>query len=157
MEGEDEQKIQHDVQRCGQNQEIEGPLGVAHRPEDPCAHVVEHEPEDAGEVDGKIGPGLGEHLRRGLHEPKHQRRHAHADGREQHAQNGGHDQGRIDRVADLFLLLGSVILGDDHARAGGQAHEEADEHVKDRGHGAHGGEGLLPYVVAHHPGVHGVI
>ena len=62
-----------------------------------------------------------------------------------------------DRVADLLRLLGPVVLGDDHARPGGQAHEEADEHVDDGVHGAHGGEGLLPHVVPHHPGVHGVI
>ena len=41
--------------------------------------------------------------------------------------------------------------------AAGQAHEGADEHIDDGGHGAYGGEGLLADEVAHHPGIHHVV
>ena len=152
-----EDEIQHDVQAGRQDQEVEGPLGVPHRPEDAGTDVVEHEAEDAGKVDGQISLRLGEHLRRRLHESEHQGRHGYADAGEQDAQHGGHGQGRMDRIADLVGLLRPVVLGDDHPRAHGQAHEEADEHVDDGIHGAHGAECFLAHVVAHHPGVHRVI
>ena len=156
-EDQHEEKVQGDVERGGQNQEVEGALGVAHGPEDACAHVVEHEAEDAGKVDGEIPPRLGEHLGGRLHEGEHIGGHPYAHGREHHAQQQRHHQGGVDRFLDLVLLFGAVVLGDDHARARGQAHEEADEHVQNGVHRAHGAEGFLAHVVAHHPGVHGVV
>lgn len=63
----------------------------------------------------------------------------------------------MDGFLDLPEPPGTVVLADDHTGTGGQAHEEANEHVHNGTHRAHGGECLVADIVAHHPGIHHVV
>lgn len=44
-----------------------------------------------------------------------------------------------------------------NAGAGGQAHEKADQHIDNGAHVAYGRVGVVGGVVAHHPGVNGIV
>ena len=59
----------------------------------------------------------------------------------------------------LYILhaLGTVVLADDHACAGGKTHEKAHQHVDDGANTADGGVGFVAYEPTHHPGVHHVV
>ncbi len=127
-----EQQIQHRVHHGGHQQEVEGAAGIAHGAEDAGAHVVEQQSHDAGEVDGQIGRLVRSHLRGGLHQAEHQRRHGDAGGGEHHAHQQRQQHGGVDRLVDLFLPAGAVILADDHAGTAGQSQEKADERVDNR-------------------------
>ena len=152
-----EQQVKSGIQHGGHQQEVEGTPGVAHRPEDAGAHVVDQQSHDAGKVDGQVGGLLRRHLRRGLHQAQHQGRHENAGCGEHDAQQERQHHGGVHRLPHLFLPLGAVILADDHARAAGQPQKEADQHVDDGRDGAHGGECLVADEVAHHPCVHHVV
>lgn len=157
VEPDHKQQVQPGIQHRRHHQKIEGPPGVAHGPENAGAHVIDQQARDAGEIDGQIRRGLRQHLRRGVHQVQHGRDQGQAQGRERRAQHQGQHHGRVDGIPDLFGPVGPVILADDHPRAAGQAHKEADEHIDDGPHGAHGGKGLVGHKVAHHPGVHHVV
>ena len=64
----------------------------------------------------------------------------------------------MDGLADLLGLLGPVVLGHHHRRAGGKAHEKAHQQI-DEGPGAaaNGGQGLLAHEISHDDGIGGII
>ena len=157
IKGQDEHQIQHRIHNGTDHQEIEGPLGIAHRPEDTRADVIEHQTQNAAEIDGEIGGGFWQHILRGLHQPQHKGCHAEAHASEDHAQNQGHGDGGMDGFFHLVVPFRTVILADDHARTGRKAHKETDEHIDNGAHGAHGGVSLVADKLTHHPGIHGVV
>ena len=48
----------------------------------------------------------------------------------------------MDRLVEHLAVFGAEKLADDNAGAGGEAGEEADQHVDDRGDRPDGGEGF---------------
>ena len=63
----------------------------------------------------------------------------------------------MDCVMDLVQLFGTVVLADDHTGAGGQAHEETDEHIDNGSYRSYGGVSLVADIIADDPGVDGVV
>ena len=79
-----------------------------------------------------------------------------------HRQDGArHERQRrrgVHHPGEGLTVPSAVLLGDDHCGAGGDAHEEAQNQVDDRGRGsAHGAQGVHANEIAHHQGVHGVV
>ena len=113
-EHQHQQQIQHDVAPGGGDEEVQGPAGVPHRPENAGAHVIDQQARDAGKIDGQIRRGLRQHLRRGVHQVQHGWDQSQAQGRERRAQHQGQHHGRVDGIPDLFGPVGPVVLADDH-------------------------------------------
>ena len=157
MEPQHEKEVQHRIQPGGYDEEVEGTAAVAHGPENSGTHVVDQQAHDAGEIDGEIGGGLRHDLRRRVHKTQQEGCQSQAQPGKGDAHKKGDHHGGVDGLGDLAVALGTVVLADDHTGAAAQAHEKADQHVDDGPHTAHGGEGLVGHVVAHHPGVHHII
>ena len=157
VKDQNEHQIQNGIHDGADHKEVEGPLRVAHGPQDSGTDVVEHQAHDAAEVNTQVGGGFRQNIGGGVHQPEHERCHGQTDAGEQNAQNEGHGQGGVDGAAHILVALGTVVLADDDTGTGGQTHKEADEHVHDGADGAHGGVGLVADIAAHHPGVHHVV
>ncbi len=57
----------------------------------------------------------------------------------------------------LFLVVGPVVLSDDHAGADGYSVEKQHQGIDDNRGGAYGCQGLFAYKVAYHQHIHGVV
>ena len=151
------QQVKRRVHHGGHYQKVEGAAGVAGSLQNAGAHVVQQQAHDAREIDGQVRGLVRRHLRGGLHQVQHQRRHGDARAGENHAQQQRQENGGVYRLMYLFRPVRTVILADDHAGAAGHSQKEADEGVDNGPHGAHGGERLIADEIAHHPGVHHVV
>ncbi|CDC72375.1 putative uncharacterized protein [Oscillibacter sp. CAG:155] len=150
-------QIQRDVQKRRYRQEAQCGAAVAQSPQDtgvevvadgahqPCAHHREIEPGVI--VGGGVHPQQKEN---GLHQSHCQQRHR--DGADRKSGVDG-----VHRVPDPVQLPGAVKLGDDHCAAVGKAHEQRREHENHRKADAHGRQGRVAHVLAHHPAVHHVV
>lgn len=128
-----EQQVQPHVHKAADNENIQGPPGIPHGPENGRAHVVDHAGDHGkiykAKVQGRVGHGV---LRR-AHQAQHKGGGGKAKHRHQRPAEGGEDEGRVHRLGKVLLLPGPEILGDDHRRPGGQAREKADEQIQDLG------------------------
>ena len=157
VENDHEQQIQNGIDhRCG-HQKVKGTAGVAHGTQDACAHVIEHQTGHAGEIDRQVGGRLAKDLAGGLHKTQHDGGHGYAEDGKENGHDNGQGDGSVNRVLNLIIFFGSVILRDHHARAAGQSHERTDEHVDDGRYRAHSRKGGIADVVSNDPGVHGVV
>ena len=157
-EGDDEEHVQDHVEPAAHHQAEEGEAGVADGAEDPGAHVEQEQEDGAQEVDALIDQRKAEGVRRGLQQGQQLGREQAHQGAHAQAQQGAHPIGHGHGRGDPVVLLGPVELGDDHRRAAGQGHEEADDQVdQDGGAAAHRGEGRSAHELAHHEGVHRVV
>ena len=158
LEGYHKEKIQRHVQQGAENQEVERPLGVAHRPQNAGAHVVHQIEHHAGEINPDIGQGVVHNLLGGTHNSQGNGRKQQAHNRKQQAAGNAQRHRGVYGQACLSGTPGPVILGDNDRRAGGKAHEKAGEQVQNgAGGAAHGGQGLFAHKLAHHHGVHRVV
>ena len=64
---DDEEQVQHHVDDAGEEQEVQGPLGVPHRPEDGRAEVIQHHHGHAAEVDAHVQHRLVDDVLGGAH------------------------------------------------------------------------------------------
>ena len=60
-------------------------------------------------------------------------------------------------LAEAFVIMGAVPLGNHHRRAGGQACAEAHDGIDNRSRGADRRLGFLPDELAHHQGIHRIV
>ena len=72
MESQDKEQVQENIQDAGEDQEVQRPFRISHRPEDAAAHIVEEKAGDAGKVDTEVQRRLVEYIGRGLHETEHE-------------------------------------------------------------------------------------
>ena len=63
----------------------------------------------------------------------------------------------MDGQMEVFLVLGAVVFGDQHAGAQGGALQQTDDHKDQVGRGADGGQGLFADEVADDQRVGGVV
>ena len=157
LQHQDEEQVQRDVKKAGEDKKIQRPGGVAHGAENAASHVVDEKTRDPTQVDAQIDRGLRHHVLRRAHEVQQGPHQGYAQQGEEQAQykSGGH--GGLDGAVELVHVPGAEVLADDNARADGEAVEEKDHHIDDHGGGADGRQGLLADEVADDDGVHRVI
>ena len=80
-----------------------------------------------------------------------------AQKRQQYAAAQGEGKVRMDGGADLFIVLGPEILGNDDARADEQTHKKACHHKNEVAAAGHSGQSLLAHKFAHDDAVHRVV
>ena len=150
-------QIQRDVQKGRHRQKAQRGAAVAQSSQDARVEVVADGADEAGTYHREVEPGVviggivhPQQKEDGLHQPHRQQRHRDgADGK------GGVDG--VHRVPDPVQFPGAVKLGDDHRAAVGKAHEQRREHEDHRKADAHGRQGRVSHVLAHHPAVHHVV
>ena len=137
----------------GYKQEVQGPLGVPHSPQDSRAKVVEHAGGHANEIDAHVQAGLVQHLFGGAHQLQHGRRQGDADNQHNAAKNQAGQHRGVHRLPQGLGIAGAVILGHQHVCAHGKTDEQVDDQV-DKGAGrAHRRQGLGPHELPHHDDV----
>ena len=150
-------QVQNDVQEGGDDQVLQGAHGVAQAPEDAGEDVVEPAARDAQEDDLHIADAHVVGLLRGAQHSEHGGGHrCPKDHHEEGGDEGEHHAG-AHGVAELLLLLRAEVLGHHDARPGGDAHEEDNQQVQRGPAPAHGGQGVVPHVLADDDGVGGVV
>ena len=85
MENDDEDQVQDDVHHAGGEQEVQGAFGVAHRPQDGRAEVVEHGGGHTDEIDPHVQRRLIQHVVRRAHEGQKRLCQKDADENQDHA------------------------------------------------------------------------
>ena len=130
---------------------------VAHCPEDRRAHVVDQKARDSAEVDSQVYVLLEGDLGRGLEDLQDERDYQLPGYGENGAENQGDGHEGMGGPVDVLLVLGAVVVRDYDAGSAGEAHEEADCEIGDRGKRSDGGEGVLSDEVAHDPCVDRVV
>ena len=129
----------------------------AQAPEDAGEDVVEPAARDAQEDDLHIADAHVVGLLRGAQHSEHGGGHrCPKDHHEEGGDEGEHHAG-AHGVAELLLLLRAEVLGHHDARPGGDAHEEDNQQVQRGPAPAHGGQGVVPHVLADDDGVGGVV
>ena len=157
MESQDKEQVQEDVQDAGEDQEVQGPFRISHRPEDAAAHVVEEKAGDAGKVDSEVQRRLVEYIGRGLHETEHEIGAGQEKYGKQQTKGKGGPHGGLYGAVEQFVVFGSEIFADDHRSSDGEPIEEKYGHVGDHGGGTDGGQGLGPYEIPYDDGIHRIV
>ena len=147
---DDEEEIQHDVDDSRQGEEVQRPLGIALRPQQGGAEVVDHGGRHAQEVDPQIQRGQIQHVLRGLHpdqdgpgtEDAHHCQHQAADDAQQ--------DGGVDYPVERVSISGAVVFGRQGIGTHGQAHKQVGQQADQRGVGPHCRQGVIPGPAAHH-------
>ena len=157
MEAQHQHQVQHNVAHRRGDKEVERPLEITHGTEHAGAHVVHHVGDHAQEVDSQVQLRAGEGVlsgAQGLQGPGCEQKARH---REERADDQGEEHGGVDALVEVLPAPCTVVLGDGHHRAAGQACEDAHCQVDQRTCGAHSGQGYLAHKAAHHQGVYRVI
>ncbi len=155
----DHQKdIQNNVYQAASHQEVQGPAGIPHRPENAGAHVIDKVGDDAQKVDSDIGNGVGKDIGRGVHGDQGHGGDDPADNHEGKSPRQRKGHGGVDGPLCAVAVPGAVELRDDYRRAGGDTHKQPHQKVDEgAGSSAHRGQGLLAHKPPHNHGIGGVV
>ena len=114
---QNEEEIEHDIEKAGEDQEIKRPSGISDRPQDPAAHVVDEEPGDPGKIDLKIDRRIPHDVLRGRHQEQHGPDRQHSRGRKEDPGDQGHGDRRLHGFVQDLQVLRPVLLADHDAGA----------------------------------------
>ena len=149
--------VQHDVQQAGDNQEKQRENAVTQAAQDAGEDVVQRAAQDAQEDDLQVGDSAGGNGFRGLDHGDERGGGQVAHHGHQQARGQGQGDGAAHHLVQGGAILRAEVLGGQDARAGGDAHEQHQQQVKDGACGTHGGQGGIADIPAHDNGVHRVV
>ena len=152
-----EQKVQHHVGDGGNNEVIQRMPAVAHGLQNAGGGVVQGNEHHAGEIDAEVQRRIGKDAVRRADPPKQGGGHGHAHHGQHHARQQAEGHGGVDGGVHLLMLLRAEVAGNDHARAGEQAAEQAHQQENDMAGGTYRGQRVAAQKVAHDQRVHNVI
>ena len=153
VEADDKEQVQHHVDDSRQEQEVQRPLGIPHRPQDGRAEVIEHAGRHADEIDAHVQAGLVQHLLWGAHQLQHGRCQGNADDQHNAAKDQAGQHRGVHRVPQRLAVIGAVVLGHQHVGAHRKADEQVDDQVDQRAGRAHRRQSLGPGKAPHHNNV----
>ena len=157
MERRDKRQVQHQIDHRGDDQVVQRMAAVPHRLQNPHEDVIHHKTQGAGKIDLEIGHSFLNNTVGGVH-PKYDL------GREQYArqrhQNPRHQAERhrgMDGPAEIPRIIGAEILGYDHAGAGGNAAEEANQHKNQAAGRTDSRQRTAPQEISHDQRIHRIV
>ncbi len=153
LEHSDHHDIQNDVEHRGNDEVLQRVLAVTHRLHNAHAGIIEHQTQRAKKIDPDIGDGGSQHFRRRVHQDKDLGREQTAKDHDQHSGGNAEGQRRMDGQLHPLFILRTEVAGDDHARTGEDAAEEADQHKDQAAGGADGGQRLIAQQIADDQGI----
>ena len=134
---DDEHQIQHHVQHTGNEQVHQRPLCVAGGAEDAVAAVVQ---PHTGQTDGvqlQIQHRAGQKFLLGVQQPQHRLGEEHAHKAYQHAQTQTDQEGRVDGLFHVVVVLHAQSAGSGYVHACARADQQSRKQGHQRGGGAH--------------------
>ena len=157
LQPQNKEQIQYDIQNTGQHQIIQGSGGVPHCPQNTAAHIVNHQPGKAADINPQINRRLVKHVLRRGHQAKHGVNTDQAHHREQHRQNEGTCHCGLNGNVKILPVVGAKAAGNHHTGTGRESIEEENHDIDYHSGGPYGGQCLGTYIIPHHHRVHGVI
>ena len=158
VEDSHKDQVQDHVQQAADDEVVQGPLGIAHCPEDTGAHVEQEDGNGSQENDSQVADGRGHDLFRVSGPAEGIRGQPNTQKGDDTAGQNAEGDGGMDSPAEFFLVLGAEGVGDDHGGTGRKAGEEAHHKLDDdSSRTAHGGQGIGPHELAHDDGIGGVV
>ena len=146
---DDEEQVQHDVQRARKGQIDQGLFGVADGAEHRIAEVVQRQRRHAQKIHPQVQDGTGQQVVLGVEQPQHGRGAKEADEQQRHTGDQADDGGRVHRLLHIGGVPGSVKAGHQHVDAVAQADKETGEQGDQNAGGAHGTQRRGPGKPAH--------
>ena len=150
VEDDDEDQIQDDVDHPGNEQEIQGPLGVPHRPQDSRAKVVEHHHRHADKIDAHVQHRLADHIFGGAHHLQQGPGKGNAQKDQHHAANQADQHRRVHRLVQVLALARPIVPGHQHVDADGKADKQVDNQLDESAGRTHRRQGLGAHKLPHH-------
>ena len=157
MESSYEQKIQNHVYHRRDDQVDQRVGAVAHGLKDADKNIIKHERDGTAEIDAEVGDGIGQHIFRRAHPYQQHGSEQKADYGEQHTGHQAECHCCVDGLLYLVDLSGTIISGNDDARADGNAVEKAHHQKNEASGGAYGRQGLASKKVSHDQRIRSII
>ena len=146
---DDEEQVQHDVQRARKGQIDQGLFGVADGAEHRIAEVVQRQRRHAQKIHPQVQDGTGQQVVLGVEQPQHEGRTQQADEQQRHTGDQADDGGRVHRLLHIGGVPGPVKACHQHVDAVAQADKETGEQGDQNAGGAHGTQRRGPGEPAH--------
>ena len=137
---DDEKQVEQDVQHARKRQVGQRLFCLTDSAEHCVAEVVERQRRHAEKVDPQVQNRTGQQILLGVQQLQQRRRAEQADEQQQHTGGQADQQRRMDGLADVLGVPGTVKAGDQHVDAIAQADQKAGEQCDKRRRRAHGAE-----------------
>ena len=150
------EEVEDDVHHAADAQPVEGPFGVAGRPQDGVAEVVDHHRGEAQSVDAQVLGGVVEDVGGGVERLKDGACHRHSQHQQGKAADEGDEGRRGHGAPDVAAVALAYARGDDDVGAHRDADEEVHQQRDDGAVGTDGGKGVRTHELTHHRHVDGI-
>ena len=157
LQNRNEQQIQSNVDKGGENQIVQRMLAVTHSMENTHKDIVHDGEDGTAEIIAEIDDGLGKYIFGGAHPLKDRGGKGNTQNRKRNT--GGETEGYIGMDGDMHILmiLGAEELGDDHAGTHGNTVEKSYKHVDQTAGRADGSQCGIADEFANGPGIESMI
>ena len=143
-----EEEIEQYVDDTCDHQKEERAPGVAHRPQNRTAEVVEHDAGNRTEADPDVGARLRQDIFRRLHENQQRSCHQQTDDHQQNSTEESHGHHGLNRPGNASPVAGPEVACSQHICADGNADENIDDQRIQVHRGSDGGHRFMRRVVA---------
>ncbi len=151
-------QVQSDIDQTSGDQVIQGPLGIAHSPQDARAHIIEKAGDCAQEINAQIGDGVAQNILRRIHGLQSRRGKNEANRHDARSRRQRQSHRGMGGFAHFFKLTAAKILSNHHRGAGGHAHKQTHQKIDEHAGGsAHGGQSLFAHEIAHNHSVRRIV
>ena len=160
MKARHKDQVQDHVEDRSGDEVVEGVAAVPHGLKNAVGGVVEHQAQQPGAVDAKIGHRVGHHVLRRAHPGKNgggKQDPQHAENGQRRPQQQGEDDGGVDGAVYSVLILRAEIPGDNDACPDKHALKKTNDEEAEAPGGGHRRQSGLGVKVAHHKSVYRVI
>ena len=137
---DDEKQVEQDVQHARKRQVGQRLFGLTDGAEHCVAEVVECQRRHTEKVDPQVQNRTGQQVLLGVQQFQQRRRTKQTDEQQQHTGGQADQQRRMDGLADVLGVPGTVKAGDQHIDAVAQADQKAGEQCHKRRRRSHGAE-----------------
>lgn len=152
----DEEEVQQDIDDAAEGHDVERTTGVALASQDGTGKIEEHDERHAQEIDAEVKGGQVQNLCRGAQQTKQWASYKPA----QYAEKDSADERECDgRVYGFTAVLGSAltyVTGNDYIGTHGEANEEIEHEVDDKGIGTNCCHGLTAGKTAYYGYICGI-
>ena len=157
-EAHNKQDIQDDVGHAGDDEEVERPLGITHRPKHARTHIVEERGDHAQGIDAQVQSSIGDYIGRGIHGMQCRASPQQGDDCGNGAAHNGNGHRGVHCLADTVKIPGAVALGDDNGGTGSHTHKQVDKQTDERTGGTtYRCQGHCTHIIAHNHSIGGVV
>ena len=133
---DDEEQVQHNIQRTCDRKIGQWLLGIADGAEHSVAEVIERQRGHTQKVDAQVQDGTGEQVLFGIQQPQQRGRADQTDKQQQHTRRQADQQRRMDGLADVLGVPGTVKPRHQHIDTVAEADKKAGEQCDERCRGA---------------------